>query len=133
MFEVHYFLFINLTYVIFKTNIFRKASIWRTVQEEVAKLRRKVKKLRKAGLMEKNKIRSLLAMISIVALMMAGCGDGLSELSESGEIVVESEVYPSGEDNFDDAESIAAELKRIMAMIPHVVMPVLHTARQTVF
>lgn len=76
-------------------------------------MRRKIKKLWKADLAEKNKVRSLCVMISIVALMMTGCGEGLPEVPESGEIVVESEVYPSGEDNFDDAESIAAVYRDI--------------------
>ena len=73
----------------------------------------KIKKFWKAGLAETNKILSLFVSISIVSLMIAGCGDELPEVSEVREIVVDHEVYPSSEDNFDSAISIAAVYRDI--------------------
>ena len=73
----------------------------------------KIKKFRKAGLMERNTIRFLFVMISIVTLMMAGCSNELPEVSEITETVVDHEVYPSSENVFDDAESIAAVYRDI--------------------
>ncbi len=73
----------------------------------------KIKKFWKAGLAEMNKILSLFVSISIVSLMIAGCGDELPEVSEVREIVVDHEVYPSSEDNFDNAISIAAVYRDI--------------------
>ena len=73
----------------------------------------KIKKFWKAGLAETNKILSLFVSISIVSLMIAGCGDELPEVSEVREIVVDHEVYPSSEDNFDNAISIAAVYRDI--------------------
>ncbi|MDE7428407.1 MAG: short-chain isoprenyl diphosphate synthase, partial [Lachnospiraceae bacterium] len=52
-------------------------------------------------------------MISIVVLMASGCGDGLPEVSEPGEIVVDHEVDLSEEVDFDDVESIAAVYRDI--------------------
>lgn len=73
----------------------------------------KIKKLRKVGFAEKNKLRSLCVIISIAALMMTGCGDGLPEVSESGEIVVDHEVDSARVDDFDEAERIAAVYRDI--------------------
>lgn len=73
----------------------------------------KIKKFWKAGLAETNKILSLFVSISIVSFMTAGCGDELPEVSEVREIVVNHEVYPSNEDDFNDAESIAAVYRDI--------------------
>lgn len=68
----------------------------------------KIRKFWEAGLAETNKILSLFVSISIVSLMIAGCGDELPEVSEIRKIVVEHEMYPLSEDNFNNAESIAA-------------------------
>ena len=73
----------------------------------------KIKKFWKAGLVERNKIRSLFVMISIVTLMMAGCSNALPEVSEITETVVVHEAYPSSENAFDDAISIAAVYRDI--------------------
>lgn len=56
---------------------------------------------------------SLFVMTDIVVLGMTGCGDGLPEASEFQETVADEEVYPSSEDGFDDAESIAAVYRDI--------------------
>ncbi len=74
---------------------------------------RKIKKLWKVGLREKNKVWFLCVIISIAALMMTGCDDGLPEVSELGEIVVDHEVDSSEEVDFDDVESIAAVYRDI--------------------
>ena len=68
----------------------------------------KIKKFWKAGLAETNKILSLFVSISIVSLMIAGCSNELPEVSENRETVVDHEVYPSNEDDFEDAVNIAA-------------------------
>ncbi len=74
---------------------------------------KKIKKFWKTGLAERNKILPLFVMISIVTLMMAGCSNELQEVSEIRETVLDNEVYPSSEDDFDDAESIAAVYRDI--------------------
>lgn len=74
---------------------------------------RKIKKLWKVGLREKNKVWFLCVIISIAALLMTGCDDGLTEVSELGEIVVDHEVDSSEEVDFDDVESIAAVYRDI--------------------
>ncbi len=73
----------------------------------------KIKKFWKAGLAETNKILSLFVSISIVSLMIAGCSNELPEVPENRETVVDHEVYPSNEDDFDDAISIAAVYRDI--------------------
>lgn len=62
---------------------------------------------------EKNKILSLFVVVGTVTLVMAGCSNELPEVSEHGETVVAHEVYPSSEDNVDNAESIAAVYRDI--------------------
>lgn len=67
-----------------------------------------IKESRKAGLAKRNKIRSLFVMIGIAVFMMAGCSDVLPEAPESEETAVDHEDYPLKEEDFDNAESIAA-------------------------
>ncbi len=62
---------------------------------------------------EKNKILSLFVMAGTVTLVMTGCSNELPEVPENGETVVDHEVYPSSEDGFDNAESIAAVYRDI--------------------
>lgn len=62
---------------------------------------------------EKNKILSLFIMAGTVTLLMAGCNNELPEASENRETVVDHELYPSSEDGFDNAESIAAVYRDI--------------------
>lgn len=62
-------------------------------------------------LREKNKI--LFAAAGTVALVMAGCGNELPEVSEFSETVADHEAYLSSEDGFDDVESIAAVCRDI--------------------
>ena len=69
---------------------------------------RNIKMFWKAVLAKRNKLLLLFVMISLAAFMMTGCGDGLPEVSESGETMADHEVYPSKKEEFDDAESIAA-------------------------
>lgn len=73
----------------------------------------KIKKFWKAGLAERNKILYLFAMAGSVILAIAGCSDGLPEVSELKETVVDNEGYPSSENGFGDAESIAASYRDI--------------------
>ena len=73
----------------------------------------KIKKFWKAGLAETNKILSLFVSISIVSLMIAGCSNELPEVPENRETVVDHEVYPSNEDDFEDAVNIAAVYRDI--------------------
>ncbi len=73
----------------------------------------KTEKRRKAGWTEGNKILLLFVMVSIAALMTAGCSNELPEVSEIRKSAVEHEVYPSSKDDFDDAESIAAVYRDI--------------------
>lgn len=72
----------------------------------------KIRKFWKAGLAETNKIPSFLLSISIISLMITGCGDELPEVSEVRETVVD-QVHPANEDDFDDAVSIAAVYRDI--------------------
>ena len=58
-------------------------------------LRKKIKKFWKIG------------FAGMVALAMAGCIDRPPEVSEPDETAADHEVYPSSEDDFDDAENIA--------------------------
>lgn len=58
-------------------------------------LRKKIKKFWKVGL------------VGMVALAMAGCIDRPPEVSEPDETAADHEVYPSSEEDFDDAENIA--------------------------
>ena len=76
-------------------------------------LLKKTRKFWKAGLAETNKILFLFVLIGIVSLMIAGCGDELPEVSEVREIVVDHEVSPTNEDDFEDAISIAAVYRDI--------------------
>ena len=62
----------------------------------------------KAVLAETNKILSLFVVAGAVTLIMAGCSDGSSEVSEFRETAVDNEVYPLSENDFDDAANIAA-------------------------
>lgn len=48
-----------------------------------------------------------------VILVMTGCGDGLPEVSDFRKTAVDNEGYPSSEDDFVDAESIAAVYRDI--------------------
>ncbi len=73
----------------------------------------KTRKFWKAGLAETNKILSLFVLTGIVSFMIAGCGDELPEVSEVREIVVDHEVSPTNEDDFEDAISIAAVYRDI--------------------
>ena len=73
----------------------------------------KIKKFWKAGLTEKNRISSLFIVAGIAASVMAGCSNELPEVPENRETVVDHEVYPSSEDDFDNAESIAAVYRDI--------------------
>ncbi|MEY8518198.1 DUF6070 family protein [Lachnospiraceae bacterium 29-84] len=73
----------------------------------------KIKKFWKAGLAKTNKILSLFVSISIVSLMIAGCSNELPEVPENRETVVDHEVYPSNEDDFEDAINIAAVYRDI--------------------
>ncbi len=73
----------------------------------------KIRKFWKAGLVETNKILSLFVSISIVSLMIAGCSNELPEVPENRETVVDHEVYPSNEDDFEDAVNIAAVYRDI--------------------
>ena len=45
---------------------------------------------------------------------MTGCSNELPEMRENRETVVDYEVYPSSEDDFDDSISIAAIYRDIM-------------------
>ena len=72
----------------------------------------KIRKFWKAGLAETNKIPSFLLSISIISLIITGCGDELPEVSEVRETVVD-QVHPANEDDFDDAVSIAAVYRDI--------------------
>lgn len=76
-------------------------------------LSEKTRKFWKAGLAETNKILSLFVLTGIVSFMIAGCGDELPEVSEVREIVVDHEVSPTNEDDFEDAISIAAVYRDI--------------------
>ena len=73
----------------------------------------KTRKFWKAGLVEINKPLSLFVLTGIVSFMTAGCGDELPEVSEVREIVVDHEVSPTNEDDFEDAISIAAVYRDI--------------------
>ena len=73
----------------------------------------KTRKFWKAGLVEINKPLSLFVLTGIVSFMIAGCGDELPEVSEVREIVVDHEVSPTNEDDFEDAISIAAVYRDI--------------------
>ena len=73
----------------------------------------KTRKFWKAGLAEINKILSLFVLTGIASFMIAGCGDELPEVSEVREIVVDHEVSPTNEDDFEDAISIAAVYRDI--------------------
>lgn len=73
----------------------------------------KTRKFWKAGLVEINKTLSLFVLTGIVSFMIAGCGDELPEVSEVREIVVDHEVSPTNEDDFEDAISIAAVYRDI--------------------
>ena len=71
------------------------------------------KKFRKAGLAETKKILSLFVFISIPSFTIAVCGDELAKVSEMRKTVVDHEVYPLNEDNFDSADNIAAVYRDI--------------------
>ncbi len=53
------------------------------------------------------------ALVCAVTLVAAGCSDGASEISETGEIAADNEAYSSSEDDCGDAESIAAVYRDI--------------------
>lgn len=59
------------------------------------------------------KLKKLWTVGFIVIFMIAGCSGGLPEVSEPGEMAADREVYPSGEDDISDAESIAAVYRDI--------------------
>jgi len=57
---------------------------------------------------DKNKILTLFVITGTAILVMTGCSNELQEMPENGETVVDYEVCPSSEDDFDEAISIAA-------------------------
>lgn len=57
---------------------------------------------------DKNKILTLFVITGTAILVMTGCSNELQEMPENGETVVDYEVCPSSENDFDEAISIAA-------------------------
>ena len=52
-----------------------------------------------------------------VILVMTGCGNGLPEVPDFRETVEDNEMYLASEDDFDDAENIAAVYRDIYESI----------------
>ena len=68
---------------------------------------------RKSRRRRKRTGKFLWLLAGIVTFMVAGCSDGLPEVAELGEPVVDHGAYPPSEDHFEDPESIAAVYRDI--------------------
>ena len=62
---------------------------------------------------DKNKILTLFVITGTAILVMTGCGNGLPEVPDFRETVEDNEMYLASEDDFDDAENIAAVYRDI--------------------